>query len=104
MTIAVGNVTTAATTVYTSSGNSAVTWCSIANYSGVDALVSIHIVPNGSTAANTNITVSNLTIVANDTYQLYVGGEKLLLGAGDFISVTANANNRITTVTSYTAV
>jgi len=104
MTIAVGNVTTSATTIYTSSGNSAVTWCSITNYSATDALVSIYVVPNGSTAANTNIAISSLTITANDTYQLYAGSEKLLLGNGDFISVTANATNRITTVTSYTSV
>ena len=104
MTIAVGNVLTTATTVYTSSGNSAITWCSLTNYSVTDALVSVYVVPNGGTAGNTNVTVSNLTITANDTYQLYVGGEKLLLGTGDFISVIANATNRITTVTSYTAV
>jgi hypothetical protein len=38
-----------------------------------------------------------------DTYQLYAGGEKLLLGNGDFISVQSNANT-MTAVTSYTSI
>jgi hypothetical protein len=39
-----------------------------------------------------------------DTYQLYNAAEKLLLGPGDFIQVSANANAAVSVVTSYTTI
>jgi hypothetical protein len=47
--------------------------------------------------------LANLSLTGEDTYQLYAGGEKLLLGNGDFVSVQANANT-VTAVTSFTTV
>ena len=104
MAISVGNVTTSGTAIYTSSGNSAVTFSTLTNYTGSSVSVDVHVVPNGGSAGNSNIIIANLTISAEDTHQIYSGGEKLLLGNGDFISVTANSNNAITSVTSYTGV
>jgi hypothetical protein len=43
-------------------------------------------------------------ITANDTYQLYAGSEKLLLGPGDTVRANANADNAITTVASFTTI
>jgi hypothetical protein len=108
MTIQVANVTTAGNTVYTSSGNTAITFLSICNYGNADVTTSLYVVPSGGTAGNTNIVLGELLLTSTgngigDTYQLYVGGEKLLLGNGDFISVTSNANT-VTTVTSYTTI
>jgi hypothetical protein len=108
MAIAVGNVTSSATTVYTSTGNTVITFLSLCNYSGSDVLANVFVVPNGSSAGNTNIVIASLVLTANavsdgDTYQFYQGNEKLILGNGDTIQVSANADNRLTTVTSYTS-
>ena len=108
MTIQIANVTTAGNTVYTSSGNTAITFLSICNYGNADVETNLHVVPSGGTAGNTNIVLAQLLLTASangvgDTYQLYAGGEKLLLGNGDFVSVTSNANT-VTTVTSYTTI
>lgn len=104
MTIAVGNVTSSAGNIYTSTGNTAITFLSFTNYSAGNVVANVWVVPSGDTAANTNIILSQLLITANDTYQLYAGSEKLLLGPGDAVQADANANNAITTVTSYTTI
>jgi len=104
MTIQVANVTTAGNTVYTSSGNSAITWLSMCNYdTGNSVTANVYVVPNGNTASATNIVAANLSISGGDTYQIYAGSEKLLLGNGDFISIRTSANT-LTSVTSYTSI
>ncbi len=92
------------TTVYTSTNNTAVTWMSFTNYSGATVALDINIVPGGDAVADTNLVVNELEIAAKDTYQLYAGGEKILLANTDFIVATANAATAITCVTSYTAI
>jgi hypothetical protein len=108
MTIQVTNVTTAGNTVYTSSGNTAITFLSICNYGNADVTTNLYVVPSGGTAGNTNIVLGELLLTASgngvgDTYQLYAGGEKLLLGNGDFVSIISNANT-VTAVTSFTTI
>jgi hypothetical protein len=104
MTIQVGNVTTSAASVYTSVGNTAITFLSLCNYTAGNVVANVFVVPSGNSAGNTNIIINNITITVGDTYQLYVGAEKLLLNNGDSVQVNANANNAITTVTSYTSI
>jgi len=101
MPIAIGNVTTTAANVYVSSGNTTVTFLSLANYSAANVTANLHVVPAGNVASNTNIVLSELDITAKDTYQFYVGNEKLLLSNGDAIVVNASADNSITAVVSY---
>ena len=101
MPIATGNVTGTATAVYTSSGNTAVTFLSICNYSAGNVIANVFVVPNSGTASNLNTVLSQIEIAANDTYQLYAGNEKLVLGNGDSVQANANVNNAVTTVTSY---
>jgi hypothetical protein len=108
MTIQVANVTTAGNTVYTSSGNTAITFLSLCNYGNADVTTSLYVVPSGGTAGNTNIVLGELLLTSSgngvgDTYQLYAAGEKLLLNNGDFVSVIANANT-VTAVTSFTTI
>lgn len=103
MTIAVGNVTTTAASVYTSSGNTVVTFLSICNYTGTDAVANVWVVPNGSSAANATAVINALAVGNTDTYQFYVGNEKLILGNGDSIQINASADNLLTTVVSYTS-
>jgi hypothetical protein len=104
MTIAVGNVTTSAANVYASTGNTAITFMSITNYTAGNVIANVYVVPSGGSASNSNVILSQLLITANDTYQLYAGSEKLLLGPGDAVQADATANNAITTVTSYTTI
>ena len=54
--------------------------------------------------ANQNLVAKSLDIAATDTYQLYAGGEKLLLSNSDVISVTANTATGIYAVASYTSI
>jgi hypothetical protein len=104
MPIALGNITTAASNAYVSTGNTAVTFLSITNYSAGNITANVFVVPSGDTAGNLNIILSQIEIATLDTYQLYSGGEKLLLSNGDSVQANANANNSITTVTSYTTI
>lgn len=104
MPIALGNVTTAAANIYVSSGDTAVTFLSICNYSAGNVTANVFVVPAGDTAGNLNTVLSQIEIAANDTYQFYAASEKLVLSNNDSIQANANANNTITTVTSYTEV
>lgn len=101
--LAKGNVTTTGTNVYTSTGNTVITFLSLCNYTASNVTANVYVVPSGDTADNTNIVVGNLLIPAGDTYQLYQGNEKLILSNGDLIFINANANTAITTMTSYTS-
>ena len=104
MTIQVGNVTTTVASVYTSGGNSAITFLSLCNYSVGNVTANVYVVPSGDTVSNLNAIVKNINITIGDTYQIYAGSEKLLLSNGDSVQVDANVDNAITTVTSYTSI
>jgi hypothetical protein len=104
MTISVANVTTAATSVYTSSGNTAVSFMSLCNYSGNTVTANVFVVPNGGSAGNSTVVLANLELTSEDTYQFYAGGEKLLLSNGDSVRVSASDNDTVTVVVSYIAV
>ena len=66
--------------------------------------VDIHVIPSGDSLGNTNLVAKTLSIAATDSYQLYTGGEKLLLANGDTIQVTASAATGINSVVSFTAI
>ena len=104
MTIATTDVTNSATTVFTSSGNNAITFASFCNIHSGAVDIDIHVVPNGESVANSTLVIKDLTINAGDTYQLYSGPEKLLLGNADIISCTANTASSVTAVVSSTTI
>jgi hypothetical protein len=104
MPIALGNVTTTAANIYVSSGDTAVTFLSLCNYSAGNVTANVYVVPAGDTAGNLTTVLSQIEIAANDTYQFYAASEKLVLSTNDSIQANANADNAITTVTSYTEV
>jgi hypothetical protein len=54
--------------------------------------------------ANGTAVLSSLPVTALDTYQLYAGGEKLLLSNGDTVQANCSSNNAITTMVSYTTI
>ena len=104
MPIALGNITTVASNAYVSTGNTAITFLSLTNYSASNVIANVFVVPSGNTAGNLNLVLSQIEIATLDTYQLYAGGEKLLLSNGDSVQANANTNNSITTVTSFTTI
>jgi hypothetical protein len=97
------NVTTTGTNAISASGNVVVTFLSICNYSTGNVTANVFVVPSGSIANSSTVVFANLVIQASDTYQIYAGNEKLILSAGDTITINANANTAITTITSYTS-
>jgi hypothetical protein len=103
MTIAVGNVTTTGNIIYPSVGNTAVTYLALCNYGGSNVTANVYVVPNGDTAANSNMLVSSLNITANDTYFLYIAAEKIILSNGDSIQAQVSSNT-VTSTVSYTSI
>jgi len=89
--------------VLTSIGNTAITWCSINNYSGSNATANVHLVPYSEDANAQNQILTNLEIVSGDTYQIYAAGEKILLSNGDMLQIVSNASGCLSAVASYTA-
>lgn len=104
MSIQTANVTTTVANVYVSSGETAVTFLSLTNYSASNVTANVYVVPSGDTAGNLNVAVANIQITTEDTYQFYAGNEKLVLTTGDSIQVNAGADNSIAAVVSYTSV
>lgn len=102
--ISTAQITTAGNIAYASIGNSAVTYMTLCNYTSGNVTANVYVVPNGETIGNTNIIIANLPLAGYDTYQLYQAAEKVLLGNGDTIQVSANANSAITTVVTYTSI
>lgn len=101
MTIATAVVSPTTAPVYTSTGNTAITFLSICNWSPGSATANLYIVPNGSSATTNNVVLSSLPLTPSDTYQLYLGAEKIILGPGDTIQMDSTAN--VTAVTSFTS-
>jgi len=101
MPIALGNVTSTAAAVYTSTGDTAVTFLSLCNYSAGNVTANVFVVPNGDTTGNLTAVLTEIEIAAKDTYQLYAGNEKLVLANGDSVQANANVDNAVTTITSY---
>lgn len=103
MSISTVSVTTVGNVVYTSSGNTAITWLSLNNWGPSNVTANLYAVPSGESADTTTQIAYSLLLQSGDTYQIYVGNEKLLLDNGDFIQADATGNT-VTAVTSYTSV
>ena len=99
MAIKTANVTTIASAIYTSSGNSATTVMHFCNYSNNSATANVWIVPNGSTANSICMIYSNVTITNFNT--MVIDTEKLILGNGDSIWANATSNVSVGATVSY---
>ncbi len=95
-------LTTSASTVYTSTGNSAISTMYLCNYSASDRTVTIYLVQSGSFATNVNIIYKDVPIAAGDTY--IIDTERLILGNGDSVQALASAVSSITMTVSYIGV
>lgn len=95
------------TTIYTSSGNNAITTIIVCNTSAFNpssptantSLLYMYAVPNGGTAGLANIIVNGLPVPAGETVSF--DQEKMVLANGDFIvAKTDSASNLVATVST----
>jgi hypothetical protein len=91
-------------TVFLSSGESAVTYLSLCNFSASPVTLDVHLCPGAAAAGTGNIIISQLTIAADDSYVIYGAGEKIILSDGDAIKIIAGTASAVTAVTSYVGV
>lgn len=99
MAIKNANVTTVATSVYSSTGNSATTTVHFCNYSATAVTANVWVVQSGFTANNINMIYSNISITGTNT--VVIDTEKLILGNGDAIYANASANLSVGATVSY---
>jgi hypothetical protein len=88
-----GAIGTGATTVYTSSGTTAITCMFFMNDNAASRTLSVHVVQSGGSIANTNQIVKTITIDPADSY--VINTEKLVLSNGDTIQCTASVGSSI---------
>jgi hypothetical protein len=93
---------TTATTIYTSSGTSAVTVMYFCNTNPGALTFNIYAVPNGYSAGDTNIIYYAVQIAAQDTY--VIDTERLLLDNGDSIVANCTIAGVIVSTVSYLGV
>lgn len=103
MSITTSSVTDVGNVVYTSTGNSAITWLSLNNWGPSNVTANLFVVPSGNTASTSNQVYYTLLLQSGDTYQIYKANEKLIMANGDFVQVDATSNT-VTAVTSYTSI
>ena len=99
MAIINANVTTVPSSIYTSSGNSAITVMHFCNYSNNGTTANVYLVPNGKQANVTTQIYSLASLVAGQT--LVVDTEKVIFSNGDAIYASADANVSVTATVSY---
>lgn len=92
-------LTTTASNIYVSSGNSATTVIHFCNYTNNGATANVWVVPSGSTANSGTIIYSNVSLTAQNT--LVVDTEKLILSNGDTIQANVSVNGSVTATVSY---
>jgi hypothetical protein len=99
MAIINSNVTTVASSIYTSSGNSATTVMHFCNYTNNGATANVWVVPSGLVANSSTIIYSNVALTAQNT--LVIDTEKLILSTGDAIYANVSSNVSVTATVSY---
>ena len=97
----VGAIGTSATTVYTSSGTTAITCMFFMNDNASARTLSLHVVQSGGSVSSTNQIVKSITIDPADSYVINL--EKFVLSNGDTIQGIASVGSSIfPTVSSVT--
>jgi hypothetical protein len=91
-------LTGTATSIYNSSGSSAITTIHLCNYTGSTVQANVYAVPSGGTADNSTVLYSNVSITAYNT--LIISSEKLILSNGDKIYANVSASNSVTATVS----
>jgi len=87
-----------ASSIYTSSGSSAITTIHLCNTTGATVTANVYLVPSGNIAGAGNAIYTNLSITGQNTYIVYA--EKFILANGDQIDANCSAANSITATVS----
>jgi hypothetical protein len=103
-------ITSSETTIYTSSGNNAITTIIICNTNTFNpasptanqSLLYMYAVPNGGTAGTGNLIVNGLPVPAGETVSF--DQEKIVLADGDFIVAKTDSLSNLTATVSTLAV
>lgn len=86
------------TTLFTSSGNNAITTVIICNTSGADRTLTLHAVPNGGSVSTVNMIVNTLIVPAGDTVSF--DQEKMVLSNGDSLIAVGSDTGLSATVST----
>jgi hypothetical protein len=86
------------TTLYTSSGNNAITTVIICNTGVVDRTLTLHAVPSGGSAGTVNMIVNALIVPAGDTVSF--DQEKMVLSNGDSLVAVGSDTGLSATVST----
>jgi hypothetical protein len=93
-------LTTTATAIYVSSGNSAVSTIHLCNYTSSPITANLYVAASsGNVANNTTIVYGGVTISAYNT--LIIDREKLVLAGGDTIYANVSSASAATATVSY---
>lgn len=103
MALAQGQLSNTAGTIYTSTGNSAVTTMYICNpTAGAETFWVYLTATAGTSAADSNTIYSNVQVAAGDTY--IIDTERLVLGNGETVKAKAGNASVLTMTISYVGV
>lgn len=103
MALAQSQLTNSATSIYTSSGNSAVTTMYVCNPTASAETFWIYLTAtSGTAAADSNTVYSNVQVAAGDTY--VIDTERLVLGNGETVKAKAGNSTVLTMTISYVGV
>lgn len=91
-------ITTSAASIFTSTGNNAITTIIICNTGVTDRTLTMHAVPSGSSVSSTNMIVNALNIPAGETMSF--DQEKIVLGNGDQVDALASGTGLSATVST----
>lgn len=100
MALSNASLTSTASNVYVSSGNTVVSVSYFLNTGGTASNLNLWAVPTGGSAGDSNQIYRNVQIAAGDTF--VVDMEKLVLANGD--SLVGNASGTITATVSYVGI
>ena len=93
-------LTTIASNVYVSSGNSVVSVMYFCNTDSTAKTFNLYAVPSGTSTIDGNVQIyANVQLQSHDTF--VVDMEKIVLANGDTLRANASANATITTTVSY---
>jgi hypothetical protein len=93
---------TSVSTVYTSTGNSAITTAYLCNTSNSTVTANVYVVPSGATANVANQIMSQIPIAGYDTYIMET--ERLLMNNGDTLQIKSGTASVLTVTTSFTGI
>lgn len=95
-------LTTVASNIHVSSGNTIVSAMYFCNTSGSSVTFNLYAIPSGSSVGIDRQIYSSIQLAAGDTY--VADWEKIVLSNGDMLVANASANTSVTATVSYLGV